>query len=74
MDRDTRQLRYEIFQFVLENCRPPTIQDLTARASLTETEVNLGLRKLHDLHHLSLYGEGVPSPTPIAMVHPFSHL
>jgi hypothetical protein len=32
------------------------------------------LKRLEDLHHLTLYKEIVPSPTPISMVHPFSHL
>ena len=38
------------------------------------SDVVRSLHKLRDLHHLRLYDEGVPSPTPIAMMHPFSHL
>jgi hypothetical protein len=74
MDSRDRQLRYDIFQFVLENCRPPTIKELTGHASLSEGDVKISLKSLHDLHHLSLHDEDVPTPTPIAMVHPFSHL
>lgn len=74
MDRRDRQLRYEIFQFLLENCRPPTVKELADNSKFSEDDVVAGLRKLHDLHHLSLYNEDVPTPTPIAMVHPFSHL
>ncbi|KIW35266.1 uncharacterized protein PV07_01970 [Cladophialophora immunda] len=74
MDRDARQLRYEVFQFILERCRHPTVQELVVPGSRDESQVTLQLRKLHDLHHLKLHDEGVPTPTPIAMVHPFSHL
>jgi hypothetical protein len=42
--------------------------------SIKEQDVVGGLKKLADMHHLKLYGEGVPSPIPIAMAHPFSHL
>jgi DNA-binding MarR family transcriptional regulator len=74
MDDTDRKIRYEVFQFILDRCRPPTIQDLANRTSIKEQDVVASLAKLEDLHHLKLYGEGVPSPTPIAMVHPFSHL
>lgn len=74
MDSFERKLRYQVFQFYLENCRPPTIQELSTLLSLPTADVNRGLQRLRDLHHVKLYDEGVPSPTPIAMAHPFSHL
>ena len=74
MELSDRKLRYEVFTYFLEMCRSPTIAELVDRLTLTEAEVKQGLEKLEDLHHLVLYQDGVPSPTPIHMAHPFSHL
>ena len=74
MELSDRKLRYEVFTYLLEKARPPTVTDLVDRLTLTEAEVRQGLRRLEDLHHLILYQDDVPSPTPIHMAHPFSHL
>jgi len=74
MDQSDRQLRFEVINFWLDNCRPPTTQDLASKGGRDEADVRRGLKRLEELHHLKLYGDEVPSPTPIAMVHPFSHL
>lgn len=74
MDPTDRKVRFEIFSFFLQECRPPTIPELVACTALTEASVAQSLRNLQDLHHITLYDDGVPSPTPIAMAHPFSHL
>ena len=74
MDQSDRQLRFEVINFWLDNCRPPTTQDLASKGGRDEADVRRGLKRLEELHHLKLYGDEVPSPTPIAMAHPFSHL
>ena len=74
MELSDKKLRYEVFTYFLEKCRPPTVTELVNRLTLTEAEVRQGLKSLEDLHHLVLYQDDVPSPTPIHMAHPFSHL
>ncbi len=74
MDQSDRQLRFEVINFWLDNCRPPTAQDLASKSGRDEADVRRGLKRLEELHHLKLYGDEAPSPTPIAMAHPFSHL
>lgn len=74
MNDTQRKLRYEVMKFLLRECRPPTVQDLVSQGFEDEVSVTTGLEKLRDLHHLALYEPGTPSPTPIAMAHPFSHL
>ncbi|KAL7892179.1 Alkylmercury lyase domain-containing protein [Trichoderma sp. SZMC 28014] len=74
MDTETRTTRFRIMRFCLDNGRPPTVEELTKSTNLAPETVLKSLKQLEDLHHLALYKEGVPSPTPIAMVHPFSHL
>jgi hypothetical protein len=48
--------------------------ELSSLANIPEEEVAKGLRVLEEAHHLVLYDKNVYSPTPISMVHPFSHL
>lgn len=74
MDEPTRKVRFEIFRFILDKCRPPTTAELADSTGHSTAEVMDILKRLEDLHHLTLYNENVPSPTPISMVHPFSHL
>lgn len=74
MDSFERKLRFQVFQFFLDNCRPPTVQDLSSKLSIPNEDVSRGLKRLRDLHHVKLYADGVPSPAPIAMAHPFSRL
>ncbi|KAM0518129.1 hypothetical protein ACHAPE_004536 [Trichoderma viride] len=74
MDTETRTTRFRIMRFYLDNGRPPTLEELTKSTDLAPETVSKSLKQLEDLHHLVLYKEGVPSPTPIAMIHPFSHL
>lgn len=74
MDDSTNRLRYEIINFFLRECRPPTTQELTDKVSGSEYDVVRGLQNLEELHHLKLYDAGVASPSPISMAHPFSHL
>lgn len=49
----------------------PTLEELTKSTNLAPETVSKSLKQLEDLHHLVLYKEGVLSPTPIAMIHPF---
>jgi hypothetical protein len=70
----SRELRQLIFNYYLEHCRPPTLQELSSLANIPEQEVAKGLRALEEAHHLVLHDRNVHSPTPICMVHPFSHL
>ncbi|KAJ6443516.1 AIF-like mitochondrial oxidoreductase (Nfrl) [Purpureocillium lavendulum] len=78
MDDFDRQLRFDVINFWLDQCRPPTVAELASQGGgegdRDETSVRRGLARLEQLHHLTLYGADVPSPTPIAMAHPFSHL
>jgi hypothetical protein len=74
MDDSLRSLRHAIFTSYLDTCRPPTVDELASITGRTAVEINDGLKKLEELHHIVLHGEGVCSPTPIAMAHPFSHL
>ena len=74
MDASDRKVRYGVFGFFLENCRPPTTTELAAQTGLSPSRVSQSLKTLQRLHHLSLYDDHVPSLTPIAMAHPFSHL
>ena len=74
MDEIDKRLRYEVINFHLNECRPPTVQELVDKTSYDEYVVTEGLKRLADQHHLKLYDEGVPSVTPISMAHPFSHL
>ncbi|KAK9321099.1 hypothetical protein V1517DRAFT_184841 [Lipomyces orientalis] len=74
MDDKARKVRYEIFNFYLKECRPPTVNELAEVSGLASTEVFSILRQLEELHHIVLYKHDSCSPTPIAMAHPFSHL
>lgn len=49
------------------------LQELSSLAGIPETEVSEALQALEEAHHLVLYDKNVYSPTPISMVHPFSH-
>ncbi|KAK0660336.1 hypothetical protein DIS24_g3437 [Lasiodiplodia hormozganensis] len=69
-----RSVRHFIFTFYLEHCRPPTTQEIATAGSFSADQVTDALRELETSHHIVLYKDGVPSPTPIAMAHPFSHL
>jgi hypothetical protein len=70
----SRRLRQLIFTHHLEHCRPPTLREMSLLADEEEKQVLEELQTLQDEHHLVLYGKNVFSPTPISMVHPFSHL
>lgn len=70
----SREVRRLIFTHYLEHCRPPTLQELSSLARMPEAEVSEALQALEDAHHLVLYDKNVYSPTPISIVHPFSHL
>ena len=74
MDDKTRQVRYEIFNFYLKQCRPPTTDELAQVSGLDSADILPVLRQLEDLHHMVLYKHESCSPSPIAMAHPFSHL
>lgn len=72
----SRKLRQFIFTYYLEHCRPPTLREMSLLADeeLEEKQVLEELQTLQNAHHLVLYDKNVFSPTPISMVHPFSHL
>jgi hypothetical protein len=70
----SRKLRQLIFAYYLEHCRPPTLQEMSLLADEPEKQVSKDLQALQDAHHLVLYDKNIFSPTPISMVHPFSHL
>ncbi|KAJ5787188.1 hypothetical protein N7457_002178 [Penicillium paradoxum] len=74
MDDITRNVRYELFQFYLRECRPPTNDELAKASGIDAAEVSLILQKLEDAHHIICYRHKSCSPTSIAMAHPFSHL
>ena len=70
----SQKLRQLIFTYYLEHCRPPTLREMSLLADEGEKQVSEELQTLQDAHHLVLYDKKVFSPTPISMVHPFSHL
>lgn len=74
MDDTARDVRYELFQFYLKECRPPTVDELAKASGLAASEIPPVLRQLEDAHHIVLYKHEWCAPTPIAMAHPFSHL
>ncbi|OCL07574.1 hypothetical protein AOQ84DRAFT_408710 [Glonium stellatum] len=74
MDDDVRSVRYFIFTFFLENCRPPSLEDICAACEVSEDRSLEILAALEKGRHLVLHKKDVHSPTPISMVHPFSHL
>ncbi|OQE34795.1 hypothetical protein PENCOP_c015G05373 [Penicillium coprophilum] len=74
MDDTTRNVRYELFQFYLRECRPPTVDELAKASSLPCVEIPPVLQQLEDSHHIVLYKHQSCAPTPVAMAHPFSHL
>src|ERR1700761_8203618 len=59
---------------VLEECRPATLEELSQMSPTSSNETLALLRKHEELHHMVLYQDGSVSPTPIAMMHLFSHL
>ncbi|KAL2862220.1 alkylmercury lyase family protein [Aspergillus lucknowensis] len=73
MDNTTRNVRHQLFQFYLRECRPPTTDELAKASGMNVSEIPAILKKLEDLHHIVLYKHEC-APTPIAMAHPFSHL
>lgn len=74
MDEQTRNVRHIIFSFYLKYCRPPGISDIASAAGLSTSQTADALQQLESMHHIVLYKNAVPSPTPIAMAHPFSHM
>jgi DNA-binding MarR family transcriptional regulator len=74
MDEQARQVRHLLFQFYLNECRPPTVMELADQSGLMTSEVQYILDKLEQMHHIVQYKHNGRSPTPIAMAHPFSHL
>jgi hypothetical protein len=74
MEEQSREVRFYIFQFYLDNCHPPSAEELATLTGLSLENVQAVLKFLEEEHHLVLYKEAAGSPTPIAMVHPFSHL
>ncbi|KAF5858673.1 hypothetical protein ETB97_003888 [Aspergillus alliaceus] len=74
MDKTTRNVRHQLFQFYLKECRPPTVIELATECGLNTTEIHQILDRLEELHHIVQYKHQSRSPTPIAMAHPFSHL
>jgi hypothetical protein len=67
MDESTRCVRYQIFQFLLDECRPPTTKELAKNTGFPKHEIAGILLQLEKLHHIKLYDDIVPSLTPIAM-------
>jgi len=74
MDEQIRNVRRFIFSFYLRQSRPPGINDIASGTGLSTTLVANALQQLESQHHVVLYKDAVPSPTPIAMAHPFSHM
>ncbi|KAK6356704.1 hypothetical protein TWF718_001046 [Orbilia javanica] len=74
MNHQVRTIRCFIFKFYLEHCHPPTVDDIVEATSISAEDVSEALLQLEENHHIVLYKFGVPSTTPIAMAHPFSHL
>ncbi|KAK2729086.1 hypothetical protein CKAH01_10525 [Colletotrichum kahawae] len=74
MDEVTRKVRYRIFEYYLENCRPPTTQDVAKSVGISEEQARVSFQQLDTAHHVVLHKHGVHTPTPICMAHPFSHL
>jgi hypothetical protein len=69
----SQKLRQLIFTY-LEHCRLLTLREMSLLADEGEKQVSEELQTLQDAHHLVLYDKKGFSPTPISMVHPFSHL
>ena len=74
MEGQGREVRFHIFKIYLENCHPPSVEELATLTGLPLGTVEDALMFLEKEHHIVLYKEAVGSPTPITMVHPFSHL
>jgi hypothetical protein len=74
MEEQSSEVRFYIFKFYLDNCHPPSAGELATLTGLSLNSVQDALKFLQEEHHLVLYNEAVESPTPIAMIHPFSHL
>ena len=55
MNNTDRKIRYEIFQFILDCCRPPTIQGLVDKTTFKEQDVVSAVVMSADLHHLNPY-------------------
>ncbi|KAK2804614.1 hypothetical protein FQN51_001815 [Onygenales sp. PD_10] len=58
MDPALRKIRYALFTFYLEHCRPPTVDELANASDEPCAEIEGALVKLQELHHIVLYGEG----------------
>lgn len=74
MKEVTRKVRYELFQFYLQECCPPTEDELAKLPGLGSCEIPSILRKLEEEHRIVLYKHESCAPTPMAMAHPFPHL
>jgi hypothetical protein len=74
MEEQSREVRFHIFKFYLEKCHPPSPEELVTLTASSLDSVQDALKFLEEEHHLVLYKEAIGSPTPIAMVHSFSHL
>ncbi|KAE8154521.1 hypothetical protein BDV25DRAFT_126412 [Aspergillus avenaceus] len=74
MDETVRNVRYQLFQFYLKECRPPTLMELATKCGLSTSKTSQILDQLEELHHIVQYKHNSRAPTPIAMAHPFSHL
>ncbi|OAL70165.1 hypothetical protein A7D00_5696 [Trichophyton violaceum] len=74
MKEVTRKVRYELFQFYLQECCPPTEDELAKLSGLGSCEIPSILRKPEEEHRIVLYTHESCAPTPMAMAHPFPHL
>ena len=62
------QIRYQIYQFFADQCRPPTSGEMAERLNLSPEVVNLAFRRLHDRHMIFLDA----ATGQIRMANPFS--
>ncbi|EZG14445.1 hypothetical protein H107_06412 [Trichophyton rubrum CBS 202.88] len=74
MKEVTRKVRYELFQFYLQECCPPTEDELAKLSGLGSCEIPSILRKPEEEHRIVLYKHESCAPTPMAMAHLFPHL
>jgi hypothetical protein len=62
------KIRYQIYRFFAEECRPPSLQELARSFNVTEEAIKISFQNLHKGHMIFLD----PEASTIRMANPFS--
>ncbi|MBP8001519.1 MAG: hypothetical protein KA314_08010 [Chloroflexi bacterium] len=62
------QIRYQIYQFFADQCRPPTTNEIAERLDMSPENVDAAFHRLHDRHMIFLDA----TTGQIRMANPFS--